>query len=170
MAFNLTSGGGRRSRGLPAMAEINVTPFVDVALVLLIIFIITAHVMDYGIEVDVPKTKTVSTSVKDLPIVGVSKEGEVYLGTTETPLEKLAAAIHARYPGQTAVYLKADRQTRFDPIVQVFSKLADEKFNVNVVTQPDDTIGRPSPLTCIRCHNPIRSASTSPVLSVCTQL
>ena len=57
MAFNLSSGaGGRRSRGLPAMAEINVTPFVDVALVLLIIFMITAHVMEYGIEVQVPKT------------------------------------------------------------------------------------------------------------------
>ena len=55
------AGGGRR-RSTPALAEINVTPFVDVALVLLIIFMITAHVMEYGIEVDVPKTKT--TDVK----------------------------------------------------------------------------------------------------------
>ncbi len=82
MAFNLTSGGGRRSRGLPAMSDINVTPFVDVVLVLLIIFIITAHVMDYGIDVEVPKTKTVATSVKDFPIVTVSKAGEVSLGST----------------------------------------------------------------------------------------
>src|SRR5580692_11612440 len=107
MAFNLTSGsGGRRSRGLPAMAEINVTPFVDVALVLLIIFIITAHVMDYGIEVDVPKTKTVATSTKDLPIVTVTKAGEVYLGSSPVNrLAGLADQIHRRYPGQVSVYL-----------------------------------------------------------------
>jgi len=142
MAFNLTGGsGGRRSRGLPAMAEINVTPFVDVALVLLIIFILTAHVMDYGIEVDVPKTKTVATSVKDLPIVNISKEGEVYLGSTPTPLVSLAAALRSRYPGQTAVYLRADSKTQFDPIAQVFSVLGDAKFAVSVVTQPDDNIG-----------------------------
>lgn len=142
MAFNMTGGaGGRRSRGLPPMAEINVTPFVDVALVLLIIFIITAHVMDYGIEVEVPKTKTVATSTKDLPIVGVSARGEVYLGSLPINLANLAATIRARYPGQTAVYLKADRTTQFDPIVQVFSTLANEKFAVSVVTQPDDTIG-----------------------------
>src|ERR1700683_1643459 len=106
MAFNLTSGaGGRQARGLPAMADINVTPFVDVVLVLLIIFIITAHVMDYGIDVEVPKTTTVATSVKDLPIVVVKKTGEVYLGSTPVNhLANLGAEIHAKYPGQTTVY------------------------------------------------------------------
>lgn len=137
MAFNLTGGaGGRRSRGMPAMAEINVTPFVDVVLVLLIIFIITAHVMDYGIDVEVPKTKTVATSVKDYPIVVVSKSGEVYLGSTPTALLNLGEAIRAKYPGQTAVYLRADRQTQFDPVAQVMSVLGAEKFAVSVVTQP----------------------------------
>src|ERR1700691_2919911 len=101
--------GGRRSRGVAPLAEINVTPFVDVALVLLIIFMITAHVMDYGIDIQVPKTKTVATSVKELPIVGVSKSGEVYLGSLPVDhLANLPAAIRARYPGQTAVYLRAD--------------------------------------------------------------
>ena len=143
MAFNLTSGtGGRRSRGLPAMAEINVTPFVDVVLVLLIIFIITAHVMDYGIDVEVPKTKTVATTVKDLPIVGLSRANEVYLGSTPVNnLANLPAAIRARYPGQTAVYLRADRRAQLDPFFQVLSTLSDQKFAVSVVTQPDDTIG-----------------------------
>jgi biopolymer transport protein ExbD len=140
MAFNLTSGGGRRSRGLPAMAEINVTPFVDVVLVLLIIFIITAHVMDYGIDVEVPKTTTVATSVKNLPIVSVSKAGEVYLGSTPVDhLTNLGAEIRAKYPGQTAVYLQADRQTQWDPAVQVMNVLGTEKFAVSVVTQPYDS-------------------------------
>jgi biopolymer transport protein ExbD len=141
MAFNLTSGsGGRRSRGLPAMAEINVTPFVDVVLVLLIIFIITAHVMDYGIDVEVPKTTTVATSVKDLPIVVIKKSGEVYLGSTPVNhLANLGAEIHAKYPGQTAVYLRADRQAQWDPIAQVMNVLGNEKFAVSAVTQPYDS-------------------------------
>ena len=139
MAFNLTSGGGRRSRGLPAMSDINVTPFVDVVLVLLIIFIITAHVMDYGIDVEVPKTKTVTTSVKDQPIVNIKKSGEVYLGSTPVNYQRLAAAIRDRYPGQTAVYLRADRETQWDPIAQVMNVLGTEKFAVNAVTQPYDS-------------------------------
>jgi biopolymer transport protein ExbD len=140
MAFNMTGGsGGRRSRGLPAMAEINVTPFVDVVLVLLIIFIITAHVMDYGIDVEVPKTTTVATSVKDLPIVVINRAGEVYLGSTPVNYQKLAAAIRDKYPGQTAVYLRADHATQFDPVAQVMNVLGTEQFKVNVVTQPYDS-------------------------------
>jgi biopolymer transport protein ExbD len=71
MAITVNSGGmsgRRRFHGTSALSEINVTPFVDVVLVLLIIFMMTAHVMDSGIEVDVPKTKSVKESVKDLPI------------------------------------------------------------------------------------------------------
>src|SRR3954462_8552698 len=100
-------GGGRRSRGAPPMAEINVTPFVDVALVLLIIFMITAHVMEYGIEIEVPKTRSVAASSKELPVVQVSESGEVYLGKDTVNVNLLADRIHARYPGQNAVYLRA---------------------------------------------------------------
>ena len=140
MAFHLTTGGGRRSRGMPAMAEINVTPFVDVVLVLLIIFIITAHVMDYGIDIEVPKTQTVASSVKDYPIVNITSKGEVLLGSTPVDhLANLGAQIRAKYPGQTAVYLRADRTTQFDPIVQVMSELYAEKFGLSVVTQPYDS-------------------------------
>ena len=88
MAINVGGSGmnrGRRSRGARALAEINVTPFVDVALVLLIIFMITAHVMEYGIEIDVPKTKTIRPAQKICPIVQISKAGEVYLG--KDPIE-----------------------------------------------------------------------------------
>jgi biopolymer transport protein ExbD len=139
MAFQMTGGtGSRRTRGLPAMADINVTPFVDVVLVLLIIFIITAHVMDYGIEVDVPKTKTVASSTKDLPIITVDKGGQTFLGSSPVSLIHLADEIHRKYPGQTTVYLKADRVTQWDPIAQVFSALSDAKINVSAVTQPDD--------------------------------
>src|SRR6185437_8580870 len=101
MAMHLVGGtSGRRSRGMPAMAEINVTPFVDVALVLLIIFMITAHVMEYGIEIDVPKTKTTATSTKDLPVVQISKTGDTFLGKNAVNINRLAEAIKSEYPGQ----------------------------------------------------------------------
>ncbi len=140
MAINVGGmNGGRRSRGTPALAEINVTPFVDVALVLLIIFMITAHVMEYGIEIDVPKTRTVASSPKELPVVQVSESGEVYLGKDPVNINLLADAIHSRYPGQNAVYLRADRRTPFDPIAQILAVLGAAKFGVNVVTVPEDS-------------------------------
>jgi biopolymer transport protein ExbD len=134
--------GGRRSRGVAPMAEINVTPFVDVALVLLIIFMITAHVMEYGIDIDVPKTKTVSTSTKELPVVQITKAGEVYLGKDPVNINRLVDEVHSKYPGQTGVYIRADGQTPFDPIANVFSVLGDAKLDVKVMTQPDDKVSK----------------------------
>jgi biopolymer transport protein ExbD len=133
---------GRRSRGLPAMAEINVTPFVDVALVLLIIFMITAHVMEYGIDVDVPKTKTVATSTKELPIVNISKASEIYLGKDPVNIGRLVQEIRTKYPGQDAVYLRADGAGPWDPIANVMSVLGDAKLAVKVMTQTDDKTGK----------------------------
>src|SRR5438445_11183452 len=102
------SGGGRRSRVAPAMSEINVTPFVDVALVLLIIFMITAHAMDSGIEIEVPKTRTVNVVSKELPVVSITKAGELYLGKDPVRnVNMLPEEIRSKYPGQTAVYIKA---------------------------------------------------------------
>ncbi len=148
MAINvggMNGGGmnrGRRSRGTRALSEINVTPFVDVALVLLIIFMITAHVMEYGIEIDVPKTKTVASSTKELPVVQISKSGDVYLGKDPVNLNRLVEQVHSKYPGQKAVYLRAAGETKFEDVASVMSVLADAKLDVNVMTQPDDKIGK----------------------------
>ena len=128
---------GRRGRGTPAMADINVTPFVDVALVLLIIFMITAHVMEYGIEINVPKTKTVAAATKERPVVQISKAGEMYLGKDPVNINGIVTAIRAKYPGQETVYLRADRETQFDIIAQVMSVLGNAKIGIAVVTQPD---------------------------------
>ena len=136
--MNLNRGsGGRRTRGLPAIAEINVTPFVDVALVLLIIFMITAHVMEYGIEIAVPKTQTVETTTKELPIVSLSKTGDLYLGKSAVNINKLADEIRSRYPGQEAVFVRADGQTKYEVLAQVLAALGKAKLAVNLVTQPD---------------------------------
>jgi biopolymer transport protein ExbD len=135
------SNGGRRSRGVPAMAEINVTPFVDVVLVLLIIFMITAHAMESGIEIDVPKTKSVASSAKELPVVSVSKTGDIYLGKDPVNINRLVDAIHTKYPGQQAIYLRGDRETSWDIGTQVMSVLGTAKLAVNVVTEPEDRTG-----------------------------
>ena len=143
MAFSpMASTSGRRSRGAPPLAEINVTPFVDVALVLLIIFMITAHVMEYGIDVDVPKTKSVATSTKDLPVVQVSKSGDIFLGKDPVSLRVLAQQIRAKYPGQDAVYLRAAGEATWDIIANVMSELGDAKLRVQAVTQPSDNTSR----------------------------
>lgn len=145
MAFSPAPlSGGRRSRGLAPMAEINVTPFVDVVLVLLIIFMITAHVMEYGIDVEVPKTKSVTTSTKDLPVVTISKSGEIYLGTSKDIVNynRLAEEIKSRYPGQDSVYMRADGQAQWDTIANVMAVLGAAKFRVSAVTQPDENIGK----------------------------
>ena len=127
---------------MPAMAEINVTPFVDIALVLLIIFMITAHVMDSGIEINVPKTRTVASSSKDLPVVAVTKTGEIYLGNEPTNINQLEDRIHTKYAGQPAVFLRADAETPFDIVAQVMSVLGNAKLAVSVVTAPDHGTGK----------------------------
>jgi biopolymer transport protein ExbD len=145
MAIQMAGGGtgGRRRRGMPSMSEINVTPFVDVVLVLLIIFIITAHVMDYGIEIQVPKTKAVATSVKDLPVVLISAKGEIYLGSQPVnKLGDLAAMIRSKYPAQNAVYVRADAKATWDVVDTVATELGLGKFALNFVSQPADAGSR----------------------------
>ena len=78
MAFSMNSSGGLgrgRFRGSPALAEINIVPLVDVVLVLLIIFMLTAHVMEFGLQVEVPKVKPVKDNIQDLPVVSITREG-----------------------------------------------------------------------------------------------
>lgn len=140
MAFSMGSNGssGRRpGRGMTAISEINVTPFVDVVLVLLIIFMLTAHVVEYGLDINVPKTQTTKEDTEDLPIVEITKSGDIYLGKTEPNIHELPDLIRKKY-GATpkAVYLRADKETPFDSIVQVLSVLSEAKLNVSIVTQP----------------------------------
>lgn len=138
MALSIAPGGrGRRGAG-SSMAEINVTPFVDVLLVLLIIFMITAHVVEFGVEVDVPKTKSVKESSKELPIIQITKTGLVYLNKDAINVNNLAAQIHDKFDTKNGVYLRADKETPWDPIAKVMSILGDAKIGVNVVTQPEE--------------------------------
>ena len=144
MALSMGGGTsyGRRSRGLPTMAEINIVPLVDVVLVLLVIFMLTAHVMESGIEVDVPAVKTTKDTTKDLPIVTLTKEGELYLGEKTININDLAAAVVSRYGKAQTVYVRSDRQVPFEIVAQVLAELGAAKIGVSVVTKPEDTSRR----------------------------
>jgi biopolymer transport protein ExbD len=130
--------GGRRNGVSSNLSEINVTPFVDVLLVLLIIFMITAHVMEYGVEVDVPKTKSVRESTKELPVITITKTATVMIGDEPLNIHNLAESVKKKYDTKQGVYLRADKETPWDPIAKVMAALGDAKIGVNVVTQPDD--------------------------------
>ncbi|HSS52219.1 MAG TPA: biopolymer transporter ExbD, partial [Thermoanaerobaculia bacterium] len=91
MAMNVSgASGGVRS-------DINITPLVDVVLVLLIIFMLTAHVMEFGLQVEVPKVKPVKENVQDLPVVSISREGTSYLNDKPMNINLLADAIRKRF-------------------------------------------------------------------------
>jgi biopolymer transport protein ExbD len=142
VAITVNGGGSSRSRrrgASGAISEINVTPFVDVMLVLLIIFMLTAHVMEFGIEVDVPKVRTVKGSAKELPVVNITKDGMLYLNEKAVNINELPAEITRRFGDAKAVYLRADKDTVWDSIAGVMSELGAAKLQVNVVTQPEDT-------------------------------
>lgn len=141
MAFMMSSGqsgGRRRFRGSGTLSDINIVPLVDVVLVLLIIFMLTAHVMEFGLEVDVPKVKQTRDSAEELPVVTVTRDGELYLNEKPANINALAPEIRQRFPNAKGVYVKADKSTPWDPIAQVISELGLAKFDVRMVTQPED--------------------------------
>ena len=143
MAFSTNGGGhGSRRRGSGAISEINVTPFVDVVLVLLIIFMLTAHVMEYGIEVNVPSTKvTKQATLQDIPIVSIDKAGVYTLNGKPVNINQINEVIHQNFSKAKAVYVRADKDTIWDVVAQMTAELGHGGLKVNLITQPID---RPS--------------------------
>jgi biopolymer transport protein ExbD len=145
MAFSFNNNGGRRGRrfGAPsAMSEINIVPLVDVVLVLLVIFMITANVMEFGLDIQVPKVNRVQSTAQDLPVISISKSGESFLNEKPININLLAEGIHQRFRNATAVYVRADKETPWDPIAQIIAQLGQAKFEVKMVTAPTDSATR----------------------------
>src|SRR6476469_1597478 len=116
MAFSVGNGGsgmGRsRFRGSTgSLAEINIIPLVDVVLVLLIIFMLTAHVMEFGMEVEVPKVKHVKDTAEVLPVVNISRDGNLFLIDTPVNINELVSRLKAKFANSNAVYVRADKDT-----------------------------------------------------------
>ncbi len=146
MAFSFQSGGGgrrgRRFGGPSAMSEINIVPLVDVVLVLLIIFMITANVMEFGLDIQVPKVKRVANTAQDLPVVSITKNGESFLNEKAVNINLLGDAVRQRFRNPSAVYVRADKETPWDAIAQVIAELGESHFEVKMVTAPTDSASR----------------------------
>ena len=125
-------GGGRfRRRRYAPIADINVTPLVDVMLVLLIIFMITAPLLQVGVPVDLPKTSAQQVGGKDEPlVVSVNSKDEVFLGETKYELADLATKLKAVYgekPDQR-VFIRGDKTINYGRMMEVMGVVIDSGF------------------------------------------
>ncbi len=131
---------GRRRRAMAPMAEINVTPFVDVMLVLLIIFMVTAPLLTAGVPIELPKSD--ATPIADAPqkeplIISVEQNGGIFLQETEITLDEIGAklaAIAQTAPQQT-IYVRGDARANYGVLMQVMGKISAAGFQrISLVT------------------------------------
>jgi len=122
-----------------SLSEINIVPFVDVMLVLLIIFMITAPILQSGIEVNLPKTKTVKEVSEERLVVTIDRGQLIYLGNDAVNIHDLGNRVHAqmRNPQSDAVFLRCDETVPFGTFATVVDALRQSGIeNVSVVTEP----------------------------------
>ena len=125
-------GGGRfRRRRYAPISDINVTPMVDVMLVLLVIFMITAPLLQVGVPVDLPKTSAQQVGGKDEPlVVSLNAKDEVFLGDTKYELPELAdklKAVHEQKPDQR-VFIRGDKSIQYGRMMEVMGVVIDSGF------------------------------------------
>src|SRR4029450_12736483 len=143
MGMNMgASGGGGRRRGRKAvMAEINVTPMVDVMLVLLIIFMVSAPLLTVGVPLDLPQTQAKSLDNDKEPLtVSVNTKGEVFLQNTEIKVDelvpKLQAITQARGGNDERIYVRGDKKVDYGTVMRVMGRLSAAGFRrVALVTE-----------------------------------
>jgi len=139
MAFTNPQG-----RTQTALSEINVTPFVDVVLVLLVIFMLTAPILESGIEVDLPKTKTVKVTSDEKVVITIDKRQTIYIGNDPVNIHSLAGRVldNLHGAGDQPVFIRCDQNVPFGAFARVVDALKQANLtNVNVVTEPLETRG-----------------------------
>ena len=139
MAYTLPNG-----RTQIALADINITPLVDVVLVLLIIFMVTAPVLQSGIEVSVPKTRTVKEITEERIVVSIDKQQRVFLGNDPININAIAGALKqkVRDPEHQSIFLRADEDVPFGAFATVMDAVKQSGItNVSIVTQPLESHG-----------------------------
>ena len=132
--------GGRRRRGRrPAlMSEINVTPFVDVMLVLLIIFMVSAPLLTVGVPIDLPDTQAKAMNADTQPItVSVNNEGKVFLQETEVPIEEVVPKLQAiaKTGYEERIFVRGDKAADYGTVMKVMARISAAGFkNIGLVT------------------------------------
>lgn len=137
MAFTASNG-----RTQIALADINITPLVDVVLVLLIIFMVTAPVLQSGIEVSVPKTRTVKEITEERIVISIDKQQRVFLENQPININQIADALRKkiRDPQHQSIFLRADEDVPFGAFATVMDAVKQSGItNVSIVTQPLET-------------------------------
>jgi len=136
-------GGGRRRRGVPrygAMAEINMTPFIDVMLVLLIIFMVAAPLLATGVPIDLPQTKAAALNIEQKPLsVAVDDKGVVYVMDQPVDVAQLADKLKevAKAGFDERIYVRGANQVNYGRIAEVMSIVTTAGYKkVALVTDP----------------------------------
>jgi biopolymer transport protein TolR len=138
MAFSSRSGGQIRTQ--TALAEINITPLVDVVLVLLLIFMLTAPVLQSGVEVAIPKTRSVNQLTEERMVVTIDKDQNVFLQDKPINVNELPErlkAVGSGDPAKRIIYLRADEQVPFGAFASVMDAVKRAGItNISIVTRP----------------------------------
>jgi biopolymer transport protein TolR len=128
-----------KGRTQSSLSEINITPFVDVVLVLLVMFMVTAPVLQSGIEVEVPKTRTVKEISEERLVITIDKDQRVYLGNDPININEIADRLHDKIhdPQGQSVFIRSDENVPFGAFATVMDAVKQTGItNVSIVTQP----------------------------------
>jgi biopolymer transport protein ExbD/biopolymer transport protein TolR len=128
-----------QGRTQTSLSDINITPFVDVVLVLLIMFMVTAPVLQSGIDVAVPKTKTVKEITEERLVISIDKQQRVYLGNDPININEIPQRLREkiRDPRGQSIFLRADENVPFGAFATVMDAVKQSGIsNVSIVTQP----------------------------------
>ena len=138
-------GHRRRGRHHGLISEINVTPFVDVMLVLLIIFMVAAPLLTVGVPIDLPETRANAMNPETQPItISVNENGQIYLQETEIPLDEVVAKLNAIATTgyEERIYVRGDKTTNYGTVMQVMARIQAASYTkIGLVTlqEQDDT-------------------------------